>query len=476
MSTWAHWVRVVGISVASSCVLSTGASAVVDFIVDSTLDQIDNNTSDGVCRTAVNTCTLRAAVMEANLVTDSAGATIVLAAGIYSLTLPATGADGPDSGDLNLTTPASGDPVLRILGAGQSSTVIDANHQNRIFEVRYERTAWLAHLTLRNGYVSAGSVGGGGILNDGSLFLIRSTVSGNEVTVAGGDGGGILNLVNLYVDHCTISGNSSGGQGGGIYSNSFASIAESTIVANVASRDGGGILSSGFLHATDSTISLNTSHGDGGGIYSPEVVGENLTLIQSTIYGNNADGSGGGIYFGSPPQFNANVFSSTIAGNSADVDADQNGGNGGGVYVGAGSNFHLRNTLIVGNTLFNQPIYNECWGTLNSYGTNLFWEWKASDQCFIVPQSGIAGYLNSLDDLGPLQFNGGPTQTIALLPGSNAIDTGDPELGCIGPDLLPFATDQRGAARVLGVRCDVGAYEAGTLFFDGFESGDLSAW
>ncbi len=55
--------------------------------------------------------------------------------------------------------------------------------------------------------------------------------------------------------------------------------------------------------------------------------------------------------------------------------------------------------------------------------------------------------------------------THALLAGSNAIDGGDPDFGCIGPDALPFATDQRGAPRVVGARCDVGAFEYRPLFY-----------
>lgn len=53
--------------------------------------------------------------------------------------------------------------------------------------------------------------------------------------------------------------------------------------------------------------------------------------------------------------------------------------------------------------------------------------------------------------LGPLQNNGGNTQTMALLPGSLAIDTGDPAT-CL-------STDQRGISRPQGAACDIGAYE-----------------
>jgi hypothetical protein len=58
-----------------------------------------------------------------------------------------------------------------------------------------------------------------------------------------------------------------------------------------------------------------------------------------------------------------------------------------------------------------------------------------------------------------LQNNGGPSWTHALLQGSNAIDGGDPVQGCIDENAVPLATDQRGAPRPVGVRCDSGAFE-----------------
>jgi hypothetical protein len=80
--------------------------------------------------------------------------------------------------------------------------------------------------------------------------------------------------------------------------------------------------------------------------------------------------------------------------------------------------------------------------------------------------------LNSLATIGPLAKNGGSTLTGALLPGSSAIDDGDPAFGCAGPNGLPLPTDQRGVDRVHGMGCDVGAYGFRVIFLDGFESGE----
>ncbi len=62
-----------------------------------------------------------------------------------------------------------------------------------------------------------------------------------------------------------------------------------------------------------------------------------------------------------------------------------------------------------------------------------------------------------LDPKG-LQSNGGPTQTIALLPSSPAVDY-IPVADCTDTNGNPVITDQRGVSRPQGKGCDVGAYE-----------------
>jgi predicted outer membrane repeat protein len=419
-------------------------SAQVTYTVDSTLDQIDDDTSDGVCHTAGNTCTLRAAVMQANLI-GGAGATIVLPAGNYLLTRPAQGPNGPDNGDLNLTTPAAGDPPISILGAGRASTIIDANQIDRVLSVASARSATISDVTLRNGFLLGTTSSGGAIFNQGVLALSRIEISGSVATGDFGYGGGI----------------SSGGE---------LSITDGTVRGNRSEKDGGGVFA-GKVLLTNCTLSENTSGGSGGAIYS-DTNSSMLNMVNSTITLNTADTNGGGIYASA-----ANIYSSTIVDNSADADADVNGGNGGGIFVlvRAGRTVNLSNTIVAGNTLFNQPIYDDCYGPLISYRRNLFHEF--SGFCSITVNGGDGwDFLNSLALLGQLASNGGPTETISLLPGSNAIDYGDTTLGCTGPAGETLANDQRGSARSRGVRCDVGAYESGALFFDGFESGDVTAW
>ena len=136
------------------------------------------------------------------------------------------------------------------------------------------------------------------------------------------------------------------------------------------------------------------------------------------------------------------VSNSTISGNSAvDGGGIYNSNNGGGAALEIGSAILKAGTL--GENIFNAG------GTVTSYGYNL-----SSDNG--------GGYLTGPGDqintdpmLGPLQDNGGPTFTYTLLPGSPAIDTGDPKF------TPPPSYDQRGLGfdRVVNGRIDVGSFE-----------------
>jgi hypothetical protein len=373
--------------------------------------------------------------MQANRMTGPE-VTINVPAGVYLLTRPPSGSVGDFNGDLNVTAAVSGNPVISLVGAGAAATIIDANQIDRVMMIDLGRTVNVTGVTLRNGYTGYG----GGIFSDGTLTVSHSTISGNR---AGGSGGGIFSRGPLTVSHSTISGNQAGGSGGGIDSNSPLTVSHSTISGNRAFLLGGGIHSNGPLTVSHSTISGNRAGTSGGGIVNYQSL---LTLTNSTISLNAADRDGGGVYaWGS-----VYVYNSSIVFNEADADADPDGGTGAGVYIVTGAAVNLLNTLVAGNNVSGAPVYVDCTGILSAYGRNLFGN-PAS--CTIVNGLGSEyATLNSLSLLGPLQDNGGPTQTHALLPGSNAIDGGDPAAGCVGWDTLPLTTDQRGADRVVGAR------------------------
>jgi hypothetical protein len=130
---------------------------------------------------------------------------------------------------------------------------------------------------------------------------------------------------------------------------------------------------------------------------------------------------------------------STLSGNSADTV-------GGGIFSLFGTRT-TRNTIIAGNTAPNNPDVS---GTLVSQGHNLIGDGAGGTGYDSTDLVGTA--TNPIDPrLGPLQDNGGPTETMALLPGSPAIDAGDPTNA---PQW-----DQRGPGypRVVNGMIDIGA-------------------
>lgn len=317
---------------------------------------------------------------------------------------------------------------------------------------------------------------GGGIYSTGAVDIHNSAISGNgnKLSINGNQGGGIFNAGQLSMDTSIISGNTSY-YGGGIYNNFSPAvgiptpvISTSTISGNGGQQtySGGGIYNSGSLQLDADTINNNIS-GQGGGIDNSRM----LSVSDSTISGNSATGGNGGGIANNSATGNANIYNSTIALNVAGVtDA------GGGVYndsVG-GALFALRNTLIANNYAPSVGQSNECAGILSTYGKDLVGTISGLPaNCTVATPVGVSGswtYLNPSNSLGPLQNNGGPTSTHALLPGSNAIDGGDAAPpGCVDQD-GPILTDQRGLPRSSGAACDIGAFEyVDRIFKNGYE-------
>ena len=169
-----------------------------------------------------------------------------------------------------------------------------------------------------------------------------------------------------------------------------------------------------------------------------------LTVTNSTISGNFTGGgseceggliAGGGIYFLGAK---LTVTNSTINGNSAFT--------GGSLFNDRGGTAHMGDTILnagaSGGTIANS-------GTFISLGYNL-----ASDNGSGV-LTGPGDQINTNPMLGPLQNNGGPTFTQALLQGSPAINAGNPSF------TPPPRYDQRGPGfrRVRHGRIDIGSFE-----------------
>ena len=390
-------IAVILIGMRPSGSIVSAAPAEVTFSVNSTDDLVDSAPGDGKCLTTASTCTLRAAIMEANR-TSAPAATIDLPAGIYLLIIPAVGADGEENGDLDITTGSN--TLLTIRGAGASTTTIDAQQLDRVLHVHSPRNVLIDAVSFRNGLLPLTSMQtGGGILNEGDLSLDQIIISNNSSSLTGG---GITNTSYLYITRSQLTNNSSK-IGGGIYNRGTKLTILDSAISQNNSGSGGGIYNDSLstLIVTSSTISGNVAM-FGGGIFNRS----GLTVVNSTFVQNTAGKDGGGIDNDSGT---ANVYNTSVLFNHADTSAQS--GRGGGVFnnggVGVGAVFNMRNTLIAGNTITNDQTYSDCEGVMNLYGKNLFWK---TTYCTI---SGTGGgsytYLNGLNFLGPLQNNGGPT-------------------------------------------------------------------
>ena len=326
---------------------------------------------------------------------------------------------------------------------------------------------------------------GGGIAVEGNatLTVTDSVVSGNTAS-GGGQGGGIYNGGNSTVTivDSTVSGNadSGGGQGGGIDNDGTITVTNSTLSANTA-EDGGqgaGIYSDGTATVTDSTVSGNTAPGggQGAGIYSSGTATvTDSTIADNTLPGPSA-GEGGGIYNSGA----ATIADSTISGNAA-----PDGGQGGGIYSGPGNVLQLLHQVSASNGISNLPQQClNCGQAAQSAalaGDILATPGGApsgsecagggfTDAGYNVDDDGSCGLSDpsvsdsaTIDEfLGSLADNGGPTDTIALLPGSPAAP--DPAQAVIPASFTAAGLttsscsqfDQRGIGR--GTPCDMGAY------------------
>ncbi|MEW5985891.1 MAG: choice-of-anchor Q domain-containing protein [Chloroflexota bacterium] len=476
------------------------------FTVNSIIDAVDAFPGNGICATATGECTLRAAVQETNSLTGAD--TIIVPAGTYSLTVPGAGENAAATGDLDILDD------LTLSGDGAATTIVDGNSavtSDRVFDV-LEKTVSLSGLTVQGG---RGRPRGGGIKNEGDLTLTGMTVAFNSAA----RGGGIYNLPNLDLtilsseihDNTAISGDS-GGDGGGIYASGTLIIEDSTISRNVARRGGGIFKYSGSMRLQNSFVTDNVVEGQratGGGA---EILGSTFVIENSQITGNVARGSaidvgGGGLYLddsgvisGSTISSNrveglanslggggiyapftpvVTIINSTISGNEAlgqkgggiatsgdiqfynsTVTANVAGeGQGGGLYIPFASSSILHNTIVAGN-----DTGGDCVGTAISAGYNILGD---ETGCAFTPaagdQVGTAG--NPIDPLlGPLQDNGGPTATHALLDGSPAIEMGNPA-GCTDDQGNLLTSDQRGYTRPVdgdgngNIVCDIGSFE-----------------
>lgn len=299
----------------------------------------------------------------------------------------------------------------------------------------------------------------------GSVTVVKSRFAGNQ---AAGDGGAIFaDVGTMAPDGCpltvvgsTFDGNTAGatgfgagippatGSGGAIFvRRPLATIMDSTFIDNEALRNGsGGAIALRAWTATD----IGTA-----------------TVANVTVSGNRARQHGGGIIVDG----GINLYNVTVTGNTADEDASGSG-DGGGVFHAGGAfealDIKVQSSIIAGN--FDSsgqagfPSHPDVSGTFASQGYNVIGTGDGSTGFGATTSDQVGGGTQIIEALlGPLADNGGLTMTHAPLPGSPAIDRGNPQPP--KRDSACMEMDQRGVVRPLDGDgdgtpvCDAGAHE-----------------
>jgi hypothetical protein len=364
------------------------------------------------------------------------------------------------------------------------------------------------HVVIRSNKVMAGGVGAGGgmfaylpssvsqlTIQDSQIYSNTADGTGGGLFVQGNNqtqwtikrsqiysntaasGGAIGNFVPLSLSDSNLHDNRASFDGGAMEAFSPYVILRTTLNANSAGRFGGGVFdlqtdalpagTTEFAHIEQSTLGGNSAQ-YGGGIYHDGFISNPspLVLVNSTVSANtvfrangktgSADGAGVYVYQGQ-----LQLINSTIAGNRVQLGFGLNSypGQGGGLFVTAGPgptpgpspNLDAQNSIIANNTHGNgitvdQPDDCVCSNTTGQLAFDLI---RDNSNCFVTGPQGN-NIFGQDPILGPLQNNGGPTQTLALMTGSPAINAGS---------VLALPRDQRGYIRPDAP--DIGAFEFG---------------
>ncbi len=459
------------------------------FVITSLADVVDAN--DGVL-------TLREAVLAAN---GQIGADVIqFAPGL--------------SGILTLSgTQISITDALTIHGAEGGAIAISGNGTSRIFDIPNRAAVTLNHLVLTQGRTDIfrdRSLHGGAITTTGDLTLNHCLFTANVAYQQNGQGGAVYSLNaggSLTVNHSVFLGNQSV-NGGAIWAlTGDIVVNDSYFESNHAGLGGGAIQATPLRTASIENSEFYSNEALNGGGISYHFVGygpKKFTVNDSTFSHNKARQSGGGIavFYRSDPTFQE--FQNFVAVQNTTLNHNVASQKGGGLFL-EGSNASITNTTLTRNStvegggifntgklmVTNSTIVNN--GAIRGGGISTTYRAEVGNSIIAANGAGLMplivadldgefltwghnligighdqpGFVHAVKGdqvgtwarpldpkLGPLQDNGGPTKTMALLPGSSAIDA-------VRSPFFP-AIDQRGIARKRGF-ADIGAVEYGHL-------------
>ncbi|HEV7886021.1 MAG TPA: choice-of-anchor Q domain-containing protein [Acidimicrobiales bacterium] len=311
-----------------------------------------------------------------------------------------------------------------------------------------------------------GYIGGGAVYADNLLSLVDTTISGNTVDAGYAEvyGGALYtdDLVNVnrtaVVDN-TLT-NPTYAAGTAWFSNGMATVRQSTVGRNTATTDetwtelSGTTLFNYLTTVVNSTFSGNTlkATGDGSGaIGGGLLVDDDVSLLNVTIGDNTVLGTPSTVATAETRVKNtkareARKFAARVGRPKVDIVVPTGNEVGSGIFIGEAL-VNIQNSIIGQN----QPADLDCFwfaGPVRSAGGNL----DSGETCGFT---NLGDQVNTDPLLEPLADNGGPTPTQklgAISPArDNAKDTACPTV------------DQRGVGRILGLGCDVGAFEAAPL-------------
>ncbi|MEM7245826.1 MAG: FG-GAP-like repeat-containing protein [Acidobacteriota bacterium] len=428
-----------------SCDESLNCSDGIDNDVDGNTDCADNECEfDASCLNVINVtttdddldagdgeCTLREAIINANMngeltsgdcETGEGVNVVAVPAGTYVLTIAGESEDQAATGDLDLRG------RVWVRGAGPAFTIIDGNDLDRVFD-----------------------------LVSGRNEISNLTITGGHAVEEGFD--------------CDESGPANIGDGGGIRSRhgDFNHFENLRITGNEARCSGGGLSATGvYISGSNVVIDGNVAGKHGGGIDGWRLLTDTIgaeRLFNWTISGNTAAERAGGIFHSS----NCCPFSfegATITGNHA--------GTEGGGYYQESFGLAFRGCIIAGNTAGVELPEGAPFNSVGATGSVIGVDGDAGG-CFVatgsvVPDGGIGTVLDPV-----LRDNGGPLPSHALVAGSLAIDRQGQGANGSRCGTERWETDGRGAPRPLDAgACDAGAVEFGSFApcidcdFDGF--------